>query len=160
MDRQEAAPFTRRFKRMVDAAADAYDVILIDCPPFLGTLSSMGWAASQRILSVAEPSLFSVAGTERTLRAILRFQQESGTSIDGAGVVINKMRPDDSEHQYRRDEMRSLFGDLVAEPVLRESPVLQRAQGAAYPIHFWPDEESVEPAVDFTRLLVGLMADL
>jgi len=32
--------------------------------------------------------------------------------------------------------------------------------GAAYPIHFWPDEESVEPAVDFTRLLVGLMADL
>ena len=90
-------------------------------------------------------SLFSVAGTERTLRAILRFQQESGTSIDGAGVVINKMRPDDSEHQYRRDEMRSLFGDLVAEPVLRESPVLQRAQGAAYPIHFWPDEESVVP---------------
>ena len=156
VDRQEAAPF----KRMVDAAAGAYDVILIDCPPFLGTLSSMGWAASQRILSVAEPSLFSVAGTERTLRAILRFQQESGTSIDGAGVVINKMRPDDSEHQYRRDEMRSLFGDLVAEPVLRESPVLQRAQGAAYPIHFWPDEESVEPAVDFTRLLVGLMADL
>lgn len=146
VDRQEAAPFIRRFKRMVDAAAGAYDVILIDCPPFLGTLSSMGWAASQRILSVAEPSLFSVAGTERTLRAILRFQQESGTSIDGAGVVINKMR--------------SLFGDLVAEPVLRESPVLQRAQGAAYPIHFWPDEESVEPAVDFTRLLVGLMDDL
>ena len=27
--------------------------------------------------------------------------------------------------------MRSLFGDLVAEPVPRESPVLQRAQGAA-----------------------------
>ena len=160
VDRQEAAPFIRRFKRMVDAAAGAYDVILIDCPPFLGTLSSMGWAASQRILSVAEPSLFSVAGTERTLRAILRFQQESGTSIDGAGVVINKTRLNDSEHQYRRDEMRSLFGDLVAEPVLRESPVLQRAQGAAYPIHFWPDEESVEPAVDFTRLLVGLMADL
>ena len=52
VDRQEAAPFIRRFKRMVDAAAGAYDVILIDCPPFLGTLSSMGWAASQRILSV------------------------------------------------------------------------------------------------------------
>ena len=42
VDRQEAAPFIRRFKRMVEAAADAYDVILIDCPPFLGTLSSMG----------------------------------------------------------------------------------------------------------------------
>ncbi len=160
VDRQEAAPFIRRFKRMVEAAADAYDVILIDCPPFLGTLSSMGWAVSERILSVAEPSLFSVAGTERTLRAIVRFQQESGISIDGAGVVINKMRPNDSEHRYRRDEMRSLFGELVADPVLAESPVLQRAQGAAYPIHFWPDEESVDPAIDFTRLLAGLMADL
>ena len=47
VDRQEAAPFIRRFKRMVEAAADAYDVILIDCPPFLGTLSSMGWAVSE-----------------------------------------------------------------------------------------------------------------
>ena len=157
VDRQEAAPFIRRFKRMVESAADVYDVILIDCPPFLGTLSSMGWAVSERILSVAEPSLFSVAGTERTLRAIVRFQQESGISIDGAGVVINKMRPNDSEHRYRRDEMRSLFGEFVAEPVLAESPVLQRA---AYPIHFWPDEESVDPAIDFTRLLAGLMADL
>ena len=86
VDRQEAAPFIRRFKRMVEAAADAYDVILIDCPPFLGTLSSMGWAVSERILSVAEPSLFSVAGTERTLRALVRFQQESGISIEGAGA--------------------------------------------------------------------------
>lgn len=160
VDRQEAAPFIRRFKRMVETAADAYDVILIDCPPFLGTLSAMGWAVSERILSVAEPSLFSVAGTERTLRAIVRFQQESGISIDGTGVVINKMRPNDSEHRYRRDEMLSLFGELMAEPVLAESPVLQRAQGAAYPIHFWPDEESVDPAIGFTRLLAGLMADL
>ena len=160
IDRQKAAPFIRRFKRMVKAAADAYDLILIDCPPFFGTLSSMGWAVSERVLSVAEPALFSVAGTERTLRAILRFQQESGSTIDGAGVIINKMRPSDSEHRYRCEEMHSLFGDLVAEPIIAESPVLQRAQGAAYPIHFWPDEESVEPAVDFTRLLLGLMADL
>ena len=28
VDRQEAAPFIRRFKRMVDAAAGAHDVIL------------------------------------------------------------------------------------------------------------------------------------
>ena len=72
----------------------------------------MGWAVSERILSVAEPPSSPWRAPKRTLRAIVRFQQESGISIDGAGVVINKMRPNDSEHRYRRDEMRSLFGEL------------------------------------------------
>ena len=121
---------------MVESAADAYDVILIDRPPFLGTLSSMGWAVSERF-SRSLSHLFSVAGTERTLRAIVRFQQESGISIDGAGVVINKMRP--TTANTATDATKCvLFGEFVAEPVLAEKPCAAARPGRRIPDSFCP----------------------
>ena len=160
IDSQPAAPFMARIRQLIDATEDAYDVILIDCPPFQGTLTAMGWAASQRVLSVAEPSLFSVAGTERTLRAIAKMQGSTESNVEAAAVVMNKVRPQDPEHIYRTEEMRSLFGELVAEPMLYENPDFQRATGAAHPVHFWPDEGAVDVSTRLTRLLAGLMAQI
>ena len=159
-DTRQHVSYSERVRKLIRATDATYDLVLIDCPPFMGTLTSVGWAASQRILSIAEPSLFSVAGTERTLRGIARFKDNNEQDIEGAAVIINRMRPNDPEHLYRREEMRTLFGGLVVEPTLWESSAVQRAQGAAFPIHYWPDEEAVDPATRFTRLLTGLVAAL
>lgn len=160
LDTRDPSIYIERIQNLIRATQAAYDLVLIDCPPFMGTLTSVGWAASQRVLAVAEPSLFSVAGTERTLRGIIRFQYESGHRIDGVAVIINKMHPGNPEHLYRREELRELFGDLVAEPTLNECHTVQRAQGAAFPLHYWTDEEVVDPATRFTRLLTGVMASI
>lgn len=160
LDTKEPAPFIERLQNLIENTGSIYDLVLIDCPPFLGTLTATGWGASQRVLSIAEPSLFSVAGTERTLRAIVRFQKDENSSVEAAAVVVNKLRADDPEHSYRYEELKALFGQLVAEPTFNEEAVIQRALGAAHPIHFWPDEEAVEPSIRFTRLLAGLMAAL
>lgn len=159
-DTRQHVSYSERVRKLIRATDATYDLVLIDCPPFMGTLTSVGWAASQRILSIAEPSLFSVAGTERTLRGIARFKDNNEQDIEGVAVIINRMRPNDPEHLYRREEMRTLFGGLVVEPTLWESSAVQRAQGAAFPIHYWPDEEAVDPATRFTRLLTGLVAAL
>ena len=160
LDTKEPTPFIERLQNLIENTGSTYDLVLIDCPPFLGTLTATGWGASQRVLSIAEPSLFSVAGTERTLRAIVRFQKDENSSVEAAAVVVNKLRADDPEHSYRYEELKALFGQLVAEPTFNEEAVIQRALGAAHPIHFWPDEEAVEPSIRFTRLLAGLMAAL
>ncbi|MDO5751048.1 MAG: ParA family protein [Rothia sp. (in: high G+C Gram-positive bacteria)] len=160
IDTQKALPFVARMRELIEATGNRYDVILIDCPPFQGTLTAMGWAASQRVLSVAEPSLFSVAGTERTLRAIAKMQDAADTNVEAAAVVMNKVRPQEPEHIYRCEEMRTLFGELVAEPMLYENPDFQRATGAAHPVHFWPDEGAVDISTRLTRLLAGLMAQV
>ena len=160
LDTKEPTPFIERLQNLIENTGSTYDLVLIDCPPFLGTLTATGWGASQRVLSIAEPSLFSVAGTERTLRAIVRFQKDENSSVEAAAVVVNKLRADDPEHSYRYEELKALFGQVVAEPTFNEEAVIQRALGAAHPIHFWPDEEAVEPSIRFTRLLAGLMAAL
>ncbi|MDO4898422.1 MAG: ParA family protein [Rothia sp. (in: high G+C Gram-positive bacteria)] len=145
-----------RLVQLLGGVHDDFDIILIDCPPTLGRLTEMAWAASDRVISVAEPSLFSVAGSERTLKAIARFEANSSYAVTAASIVVNKVRAEDPEHDYRIDEMRSLFGDLVAEATIPEAALFQRIQGSAYPVHYWPEAEAQPVATAFTDLLLGL----
>ena len=85
-DTRQHVSYSERVRKLIRATDATYDLVLIDCPPFMGTLTSVGWAASQRILSIAEPSLFSVAGTERTLRGIARFKDNNEQDIEGVAV--------------------------------------------------------------------------
>ncbi len=156
LEHMEAGEELDRLVALLAGTIDDYDLVLIDCPPTLGRLTSMAWAASDRVISVAEPSLFSVAGTERTLRAIARFEENTDYSVGSASVVINKVRST-PEHSFRIDEMKSMFGELVAEPVLEDLDSFQRIQGAAYPLHFWPETSAQDFAADLTALYRGLI---
>lgn len=160
LDSREANGYIERLNRLVEYTEDTYDLILIDCPHSMGTLTSIGWAVSQRVLSIAEPTDPSLSNTEKALRGIVEFQEESGYRVDGVGVVVNKVNPENTEHQSQLNKMRSRFGALVVEPVLHENPALHRARQAAFPIHYWREEESIDSATRFTRLLAGLMATL
>lgn len=135
------------------------DLIIIDCPPTLGRISSMVWAVSDQVISVAEPSLFSVAGTERTLRAITRFNERTSYTAGTPVVVLNKVREQDPEHTYRIEEMQTLFGSLVAPQQLPDFPAYQRIIGASYPVHFWPEENAKSFARHFTDMLEALLID-
>lgn len=148
---------TRLDRLIGDEARQIADLIIIDCPPTLGRISSMVWAVSDQVISVAEPSLFSVAGTERTMRAIQRFSDNTNYSISSSLVVLNKVRPEDPEHLYRIEEMQTLFGNIVITQQLPDYPQFQRIVGAGYPVHFWPEESAKDFAKDFTEILDFLL---
>ena len=76
----------------------------------------MAWSASDKVALVAEPGLFSVAGTERTMRAIQLFRQEFAPNLSPAGIVANRVRSGSAEHTYRLAEMESMFGELLLSP--------------------------------------------
>jgi hypothetical protein len=46
-----------------------------------------------------------------------------------------------------------MFGTLVMQPELPERVALQRAQGAASPVHLWPGESAEEMALNFDQIL-------
>ncbi|MDO4920188.1 ParA family protein [Kocuria sp.] len=148
----------RDLKRLETAlrGLDRYELVLVDCPPTLSALTRMAWAASHKVLSVAEPSLFSVAGTKRTMSALAQFEASRTWAVPEAGVVVNRVRDSSPEQRHRLGELRELFGALVVEPVLPEAPVMQQAQGAAWPVHRWPGAEAAELAERFGAILRGL----
>ncbi|MBK4120077.1 ParA family protein [Kocuria rhizophila] len=153
------ASFKPRDLRRLETALrglDRYELVFIDCPPTLSALTRMAWAASHKVLSVAEPSLFSVAGTKRTMSALAQFEGSRVWAVPEAGVVVNKVREDSQEQQHRMGELRELFGPLVVEPMLPDLAVMQQAQGAAWPVHRWPGAPAQDLAERFTAILEGL----
>ncbi len=117
----------------------------------------MAWTASNRVLLVAEPGLFSVAGTQRTLRAIELFKTEFAPTLSAAGIVANRVRSGSNEHTYRLAEMKSMFGPLLLSPTIPEQANWQQIQGAAHPIHQWPGESARNASLLFDELLDGLV---
>lgn len=130
-----------------------YDLVLIDCAPSLNALTRTSWAASDRVAVVTEPGLFSVAAADRALRAIEEIRRGLSPRLQPLGIVVNRVRPQSIEHQFRIKELRDMFGPLVLEPQLPERTSLQQAQGAAKPLHVWPGESAQELATDFDQLL-------
>jgi chromosome partitioning protein len=142
-----------RLEEILASIENDYDLVLIDCPPSLNGLTRMAWTASDQVIVVTEPGLFSVAATQRAFKAVDELRRGVSPRLKPLGVVVNRVRPQSIEHQFRINEMRELFGSLVVEPIFLERATLQQAQGAATPIHLWPGEAAEETARDFTRLL-------
>lgn len=132
---------------------EGYGLVLIDCPPSLNGLTRMAWTASNRVLLVAEPALFSVAGTERTMRAIELFKREFAPNLSTAGIVANRVRPNSNEHTFRLAEMRQMFGDLLLNPIITDQENWQQIQGAAHSVHHWPGELARQTSGYFDELL-------
>jgi cellulose biosynthesis protein BcsQ len=139
------------------AGAENYELILVDCPPSLNGLTRMAWSASDKVTLVAEPGLFSVAGTERTMRAIQLFRQEFAPKLSPAGIVANRVRSGSAEHAFRLSEMESMFGQLLLTPHIPEQANWQQIQGAAHSIHHWPGDSAKNAAGLFDALLQNLL---
>lgn len=109
---------------------DDHDVALLDCPPSLGGLTRSAWAASDLVLVVSDASRFSVAAVDRTLR-------EVGALRSGprpVGVLVNRYQSRSHEQRFRLEELRTLFGDLVLDP-LPDRVAIPQAQGAGVALH-------------------------
>lgn len=150
----------KRLKRVLEGAERHYDLVLIDCPPSLSGLTRMAWYTSDGVVLVAEPALFSVAGTERALRALRLFRQEFNTTIETYGVVANRYRRDSSEHAFRLNELAVMFGDGLIQPPIPETPNWQQIQGAAYAVHHWPGSAAKEAAEAFEDALRTIAPEL
>lgn len=156
-DRPDLGKRDLRRLSTVLAGADKYQLVLIDCPPSLNGLTRMAWSASDKVALVAEPGLFSVAGTERTMRAIQLFRQEFAPGLSPAGIVANRVRTGSSEHAFRLSEMESMFGGMLLEPRIPEQANWQQIQGAAHPVHTWPGDSAKNAAALFDSLLANIM---
>jgi len=152
-------PTAKQLARLTSALAKidpAPQLVLIDCPPSLGQLTRCGLVASDRAILVTEPSLYAVTGVQRALEAVQK-ERLTHRHLQPLGVIVNRVRPRMTEHDYRMAELRELFGPLVLSPTLPDRAAVQQAQGAAAPIHQWPSPGAKEVAAMFDALLDRLL---
>ncbi|MHA6783887.1 ParA family protein [Pseudonocardia saturnea] len=130
-----------------------YRLVVIDCPPSLGQLTRSALAAAHRAVLVTDPTMFAVSGVQRAFDAVQTERQRGNPDLQPLGVLINRVRPRNAEHEFRVAELRELFGPLVFSGVLPDRSAVQQAQGACVPIQRWDTPGAREVSAVFTTLL-------
>lgn len=136
-----------------DAGPGPYRLVVVDCPPSLGQLTRSALAAADRAVLVTDPTMFAVAGVQRAFDAVQSERQRGNAELQPLGVLINRVRPRNAEHEFRVAELRELFGPLVFTGVLPDRSAIQQAQGACVPIQRWDTPGAREASAVFTTLL-------
>jgi len=130
-----------------------YDLVIIDTPPSINALTRTAWVASDRVLIVTEPGIFSVVAADRAIRALEEVRTAITKRVRPLGILVNRHRPASKEQDFRVQELNEMFPGLLIPNYLEERAHLQQTQGAARPIHTWPGEGAIEIADFFTDLL-------
>lgn len=135
-----------------------YDLVIIDTPPSLNALTRTAWAASDRVLVVSEPAMFSVVASYRAVSAIKEMQAKLNPRVATAGVVVNRYLEGNQEHEFRLGELKEVFGNGLLQPYFEDIPQVQQAQGAGRPIHLWPGDVAQRIASSFDHVLNQVIA--
>ena len=155
-----------RLARGLAGVTDTYDVVLLDCPPSLGHLVQLGFAASDAVLVPVRPEYDYVAGATRVREFLAeharhlalppgqlrrpRPRPRPGLAI--AGLMINEQDRRRGLHAWHRDSLIELFGDRVWQPSIPSRSALAEAIDAGEPLRGRPG-----PAV---RDLVSIFDEL
>ena len=123
-----------RLKQAVDGLRDAYDYVLIDCPPSLGLLTLNGLCAADAVLIPIQCEYFALEGVTDLLETIERVKITLNPMLQIAGVLLTMY--DDRTNLARQvaDDIRAHFGDRVFRTHIPRSVRLAEAPSFGKPI--------------------------
>src|SRR5205807_3856873 len=127
-------------KRALNDARDAYDVILVDCPPALGLLTVNALVAADYALLSAEAQYFALQGVEQALEVIDLARENLNPDLEWLGIILNiaDMRTRHSREAF--DSLRQHFGDKLLDTTIRASiAYAESAERAQSILDYRPD---------------------
>lgn len=99
------SPLDRVYREMIQPLKSEYDLILIDCPPALGSSVTAATLASDLVISPVTPSEFSLSGLQITNNELLNISENFKQDIP-LKIVLNKF---DTRTSLSHETMRFLI---------------------------------------------------
>jgi chromosome partitioning protein len=135
---------------------DAYELILIDCPPSLGLLTVNALVAADYALVTAEAQYFALQGVQQALEVIELARDTLNPELELLGVLLNLA---DMRTVHSREALASLreqLGERVLDTVVRSSiAYAESAERAVSILDHRPDL-----GADYLALAAELLARL
>ena len=138
----------QRVKMALQPVVDSgrFEVIVIDCPPSLGTLTLNAFAAADSLLVPLQCEYYALEGISMLTR-LLNQLRDTGVnpSLQLIGVVMTMFDGRTRLSQQVVDEVRQHFGETVFETVIPRTTRLAEAPSFGKPIIYY-DKYSVAAA--------------
>ena len=155
----ELVPVTEREKRLRTALlplAEAYDFVVIDCPPSLGLLTINALTAAHAVIVPLQCEYYALEGLGRLLQVVKLVRQQLNPSLAIEGVLLTMY--DHRTLLGRRvvDEARRYFGATVFHTVIPRNIKLGEAPSHGKPIiHYDISCRGAEAYLQFTQELLS-----
>ncbi|RIL08812.1 MAG: hypothetical protein DCC75_08000 [Proteobacteria bacterium] len=121
-------------KRAIAPIRDRYDVVLVDCPPALGLLTLNALASVDQVIVPVQSEYLALHGVRQLLDTIDQVKSIYNPALVVGGVLICLH---DTRKRLARavsETIRSYFGDLVFETVIRTNVALAEAPASGQSI--------------------------
>ncbi|HSP89339.1 MAG TPA: ParA family protein [Vicinamibacterales bacterium] len=139
-----------RLKDRLDPIREDYEFIVIDCPPTLGLLTANALVASSHLLVPIQSSYFALEGTDDLLETVEKVRARANPDLRLLGVLITMHDRRTAIARDIRNQIRTVFGDLVFATVISKSVRLEESPAYKESIFTFAPESS--GAAEYYRL--------
>ena len=126
-----------RLKKALDTVREAYDFILIDCPPSLGLLNLNALTAADALLLPIQCEFYALEGMTALLDTMKLVRESLNPALTVAGVLLTMYDYRTNLSQQVVEEVRKYFPDEVYDTVIPRTVRLSEAPSYGMPVVFY-----------------------
>lgn len=115
-------------ERAVRPIVDAYDIVLIDCPPNLGIITLNGLRLSHGFLIPTIPDVLSTYGIPQIVNRVGEFSKSLGVHIEPLGIIVSKYQANSTVHKTVLSRLQNSGKEPVFSTII---PQANQISGAA-----------------------------
>lgn len=123
-----------QLKSVLDGALDAYDFVLIDCPPSLGLLTLNALTASDAILVPIQCEYYALEGLSQLMSTVKLVRRTLNPQLDIQGVVLTMFSARMNLCVQVVDEVKHYFRQKVYNTIIPRSIRMSEAPSHGLPI--------------------------
>lgn len=129
-------------RHAIKVARTHFDVILVDCPPNLGSLTVNALVAADQVLVPCDLSTLSLDGVGALIETLDTVQETLNPSIGLLGLLRTRVdRRNQTMNAAIEETLRGRYGTWLLDTEIGVSTALQKSQHAGRPV-FLDEEES------------------
>jgi chromosome partitioning protein len=110
-----------RLKEALAPLRNAYDYVLMDCPPNLGLLTINALTAADGVLIPLQTDFLALKGMQLLLNTIGEVRGSTNAKLEVTGILPTMFRPRSLHSAEVEDSVREFFGKTIFKTVIRNS---------------------------------------
>jgi len=142
-------------KKALRPLRDAYDYILLDCPPSINVFTKNALALADEVIIPVDMGFFSILGLKQLLEEIVHIKRELNKTLKLRGVLICKFDRRTALSDQVLDTLKSSFPNLLFKTMIRVNIDLVKSQIAQQSIfEYNPRSTGAEDFLSLTEEII------
>lgn len=112
---------------------DAFDYVIVDCPPALNLLTLNALTAADRVLITLQTEFYAMEGLTQLIDTIRRVRQNLNPELTMDGILLTMVDRRNNLAQQVENEVRDYFGNQVYKSIIPRNVRLSEAPSFGIP---------------------------